>query len=119
MSDNELKQFNSNDILSTTEDMNQYIEKLVTSLRKDEEVYQQIKQLGLSVKEVKSNIGKLADYQEDFHTCKECPGFDECPKNPAHISKYLVKDGTVLSVKSEPCHKFIKKIKKCSYRIFF
>ena len=118
MSNNELKQFDSKDILSETVDMKQYIEQLVASLRQDKEVYEKIKNLGLTVKEVKSNIGKLADYQEDFNTCKECPGFDACPKSSSHISKYLVKDGTVISVKSEPCHKLIDKMKLDANYIF-
>ena len=80
MADNELKEFNSKDIISRKVDMKKLIEELVSSLKADKDVYESLKPLGLTNKEVRDNIGKLADYQEDFNVCKNCPGFNKCPK---------------------------------------
>lgn len=110
MADNEIKQFNSKDIFNDDSDMKSYIEELVNKLREDSEVYEKLKPLGLTNREVRDNIGKLADYQEDYHVCKNCPGFDKCPKAARHISMYVYKDGNYLNVRSEPCIKYLEKM---------
>ena len=110
MADNELKEFNSKDIIKRNVDMKKLIDELVAALRADKDVYDSLKPLGLTNKEVKDNIGKLADYQEDFNICKKCPGFDKCPKKDKHISTYVFKDGSYLTTRSEPCKKFIQEM---------
>ena len=110
MADNELKEFNSKDIISRKVDMKQLIEELVAALKTDKDVYESLKPLGLTNKEVRDNIGKLADYQEDFNICKKCPGFDKCPKKTPHISTYVYKDGSYLTTRSEPCKKLIEEM---------
>ena len=110
MADNELKEFNSKDILKRTVDMKKLIEELLAALKADRHVYESLKPLGLTNKEVRDNIGKLADYQEDFNICKNCPGFDKCPKKEKHISTYVFKDGNYLTTRSEPCKKFIEEM---------
>ena len=110
MANNELKEFSSKDILSKKFDMKKLIEELCESLRSDKDVYESLKPLGLTNKEVRDNIGKLADYQEDFNICKNCPGFDKCPKQTPHISTYVYKDGSYLTTRSEPCKKLIEEM---------
>lgn len=110
MANNELKEFNSNDIIDHKIDMKKYIEELCLALKSDSDVYESLKPLGLTNKDVRDNIGKLADYQEDFNVCKKCPGFDKCPKNIKHISMYVYKDGSYLTTRSEPCKKYMEKL---------
>ena len=110
MENNELKEFNSKDILKKTFDMKKYIEELLDFLKSDKDVYESLKPLGLTNKEVRDNIGKLADYQEDFNICKKCPGFDKCPKKDKHISMYVYKDGSYITTRSEPCKELIKEM---------
>ena len=110
MEDNELKEFNSKDILKRNVDMKKYIEELLTSLKEDKDVYESLKPLGLTNKEVRDNIGRLHDYQEDFNVCKACPGFDKCPKKTMHISMYVYKDGNYITTRSEPCKEYIKEL---------
>jgi len=110
MENNELKEFNSKDIISRKVDMKKLIEDLVNALKADKDVYESLKPLGLTNKEVRDNIGKLADYQEDFNVCKKCPGFDKCPKKTPHISTYVYKDGSYLTTRSEPCKKLIEEL---------
>jgi len=110
MENNELKEFNSKDILSKNVDMKKLIEELVNALKADKDVYESLKPLGLTNKEVRDNIGKLADYQEDFNICKKCPGFEKCPKNTPHISTYVYKDGSYLTTRSEPCKKLMEEM---------
>ena len=110
MENSGLKEFNSKDILSKNVDMKKLIEELVNALKADKDVYESLKPLGLTNKEVRDNIGKLADYQEDFNVCKNCPGFDKCPKKTPHISTYVYKDGSYLTTRSEPCKKLIEEM---------
>lgn len=110
MANNELKEFDSKDIIKRNVDMKKLIEELLTALKADKDVYDSLKPLGLTNKEVRDNIGKLADYQEDFNICKNCPGFDKCPKKEKHISTYVYKDGNYLTTRSEPCKKFIEEM---------
>ena len=59
MEENDIKAFDSKLVFSETEDMKKYINELLASLKADEDVYNIIKPLGLSVKEVRNNIGKM------------------------------------------------------------
>lgn len=117
----ELKKFDSKDIVSEDMNMDKYIESLVNKLREDKEVYESLKQFGFSMREVRSNIAKLADYQEDYNVCKKCPGIDKCPKTTPHISMYVFKDGNLITTRYEPCKKIIEETKflnKFIYRDF-
>lgn len=111
MANNELKEFDSGSIINETVDMKKYIEELLAKLRADTDVYEKIKPLGLTNREVRDNIGRLSDFQEDFNVCKNCPGFDKCPKAIPHISMYVYKDGSYITTKSEPCSKLLEQIK--------
>jgi len=110
MADNELKEFNSKDIIKRNVDMKKYIEELLEKLKADKDVYESLKPLGLTNKEVRDNIGKLSGYQEDFNICKNCPGFDKCKKQEKHISTYIYKDGNYITTRSEPCKEFLKEM---------
>ena len=110
MANNELKEFNSSEIIDTKIDMKKYIEELCAALKADQEVYESLKPLGLTNKDVRDNIGKLAEYKDDFNICKNCPGFNKCPKETPHISTYVFKDGTYLTTRNEPCKKLIEKM---------
>lgn len=110
MANNELKEFDSKSIMSESIDMKKYIDELLAALKADTEVYEKLKPLGLTNKEVRENIGKIADFQCDYNVCKNCPGYDKCPKNPQHISMYVYKDGNYITTRSEPCSKLIEQI---------
>ena len=110
MQNNDLKEFNPKDILDENVDMKKYIEKLLADLKADQDVYESLKPLHLTNKEVRDNVGKLHDYQEDFNTCKACPGFDKCPKKNKHISISVYKEGGYIETRSEPCEKLLKEI---------
>ena len=110
MQNNDLKEFNPKDILDENVDMKKYIEKLLADLKADQDVYESLKPLHLTNKEVRDNVGKLHDYQEDFNTCKACPGFDKCPKKNKHISISVYKEGGYIETRSEPCKKLLKEI---------
>lgn len=121
MPPSEMKEFNKTDIVAEEVDMKTYINKLVEALRNDAEVYGELKKLNLSVGEVRSNIAKLADYQQDYNTCKHCPGVDKCPKKTPHISIYVYKDGNYVTTRYEPCKKIMEQIRldnKYLYRDF-
>lgn len=121
MADNELKTFDQKDIIEKPLDMKKYIEELLTSLKNDNEVYNILKPLGLTNKEVRDNIGKLVDFQQDYNVCKNCKGFDKCPKANKHVSLYLFKEGSYITTKSEPCKKYIDELEfeaKYLYRDF-
>ena len=109
--DEKLKEFNTKEIIEEKVDMKKFIDQLVSNLKSDNDVYESLKPFNLTYKEVRENIGKLADYQDDFNTCKKCPGFDKCPKMPKHISTYVYKDGSYLTTRSEPCKKMIEEMK--------
>ena len=118
METNELKEFNSKDILKETVDMKSYINELVDSLRNDQEVYDSLKPLKLSLGDVRANIAKLTDYQEDFHYCKNCPGLDKCFKNTPHTVIKVSKEKNYISISHDPCQKLIDKMKVDSKYIF-
>ena len=110
MENNELKEFNSKEIIKRNYDMKKYIEELLEKLKADKDVYESLKPLRLTNKEVRENIGKIADYQADFNICKNCPGLDKCPKKTQHISMIVCKEGGFITTRSEPCKALIKEI---------
>lgn len=118
MENNELKEFDSKDILGEAVDMKSYINELVDALRNDQEVYDSLKPLKLSLGEVRANITKLVDYQEDFHYCKNCKGLDKCYKKTPHTVVKVNKEGNYISISHDPCQKLIDKMKVDSKYIF-
>lgn len=107
-----MKEFDQKDILSNeeTSEMKDYISKLVNELREDSEVYDHLKPLNLTVREVRENIAKLTDFKDDYNYCKKCPGLNECGKSTPHISMYVRKDGNFLQCEFEPCKKIMEKV---------
>ncbi len=91
-------------------DMKEYINQLVNDLRDDIEIYEQIKRLNLTNKEVRDNIAKLTEFKHDFHYCKACPGIEKCNKQIPHLKMLIIKDGNYVSSSFEPCDKIIEKI---------
>lgn len=97
--------------VASKDDMKSYIAKLVNDLRKDLEVYEQIKALNLTVGEVRDNIAKLTDFKDDYNYCKNCPGLDKCEKHIPHIKMSVKKEGNYLSTSYEPCGLIMEKIR--------
>ncbi|MCR5079404.1 MAG: hypothetical protein K6B65_05790 [Bacilli bacterium] len=74
------------------------------ALKNDPEVYSYIQnELGATIGEVKANLAVLLDYQEDYHYCKNCPGFDACEKAQPHYVMSLEKDGPFLKREFSAC----------------
>ena len=106
-----MKEFDAKDIVREEVDMRAYINKLLDEIRKDIEVYEQIKKLNLTIGEVRENIAKLTDYKDDYNYCKNCPGVEACDKKTPHISMYIEKQGNYLTTQYEPCKKIMEQIK--------
>lgn len=106
-----MKEFDAKDIVREEVDMRAYINKLLDEIRKDIEVYEQIKRLNLTIGEVRENIAKLTDYKDDYNYCKNCPGVEACDKKTPHISMYIEKQGNYLTTQYEPCKKIMEQIK--------
>ena len=107
----EVNSFSIKDIVNEEVDMKSYINKLVKELRDDIEVYELLRPLNLTMGEVRENIGKLTDYRMDYNYCKNCPGIEKCDKKTPHISMYVVKEGSFIAAKYEPCKKIMEQIK--------
>lgn len=95
-------------------DLQQSADELIASalegLRNDPLVYPKIRELGLTVKEVKANLSLLLSYQEDVHVCEKCPGLDSCPKSNEHLTFELGfgDSGELIRVISK-CKPYLKK----------
>lgn len=113
-----MKEFDTNEILGgEQDDMRDYIRQLVEELRKDDLVYEQLKPLKLTMKEVRENIAKLNDFREDFHYCYKCPGLENCNKRTPHIQMHVERDGAYIKTEYGPCTKIIEKIRHDSYYV--
>lgn len=97
--------------LGHSEDMKAYISKLVNELRNDIEVYEQIKQLSLTIGQVRDNIAKLTDFKDDYNYCKKCPGLDKCAKHIPHVKMAIKREGNYISTSYEPCKDIMDKIR--------
>ena len=109
MENNGLKTFNPKDIMSEEIDMKSQIDELFNLLRADTDVYELIKPLGLTNKQVRENIGKLNDLREDYNICKNCSGYEKCPKAQPHISMFVERDGNYITTSYQPCDKALEK----------
>ena len=70
-------------------------EEYLRQIKEDKATLAWIKSLGLSVRQVKDNLGKIISYMEDRKTCLNCPGLENCPKdNPGYdLDFYLAPSG--------------------------
>lgn len=66
-------------------ELDQLLNEVVEELRSDPVVAPTIKDMGLTVRQVKEGISILLDYRDDAHICASCPGFDRCPKGMPHL----------------------------------
>ncbi len=107
-----MDKFDSSELNSLYEgsDMSALIKKLVNELRDDIEVYELLKSLNLTVKEVRDNIAMLTEFKDDYNYCKNCPGIKECNKNISHIKMTLARNGSYISSSFTPCNKILEKI---------
>ncbi len=107
-----MEKFNSDELNALYEgsDMNTLIKKLVNELREDIEVYELLKSLNLTNKEVKDNIALLTEFKDDYNYCKNCPGIKECDKNIPHIKMNLSRNGAYITSSFTPCNKILDKI---------
>lgn len=113
-----MERLNPQSFVTNDVDMREYISQLVNELRNDMEIYERIKRLGLTNKEVRDNIARLTDFKNDFHYCKNCPGIDKCEKSIPHLQMVLIKDGTYLTSSYEPCDKIVEKIKLDNHYLY-
>lgn len=86
------------------------LEEAKDSLRSDEAVYAYIRdKLHLTNGQVEDNLAVLLDFQEDFHYCDSCPGFDKCDKNEPHYQMRLSYDGKMVVREFYACPKLKEK----------
>lgn len=86
------------------------LEEAKESLRSDEAVYAYIRdKLHLTNGQVEDNLAVLLDFQEDFHYCDSCPGFDKCDKNEPHYQMRLNYDGKMVVREFYACPKLKEK----------
>ncbi|MCR5491551.1 MAG: ATP-binding protein [Bacilli bacterium] len=79
------------------DDISDLQKQAIEGLKNDEPVYKVIHDdLKLSTGQVRESLATLLDYQEDFHYCENCPGFEACNKaNPHYEMSLAVNDGFV------------------------
>lgn len=106
-----MEKFKVESIVSEEVNMQKYINELVSAIRKDNDVYAEIKKLNLTVGEVRENAAKLTDYMNDFNYCKQCPGINQCDKKLPHTAIKIRKEGNFISTDVEPCAKILKQLK--------
>ncbi len=83
-------------------------EEAVESLRKNETVYETIKNLGLTKGQVKQFLGPLLDLKDDSSYCAHCPGLENCAKeNPQFVLK-LELDGDLLERHYDRCPRYLE-----------
>lgn len=114
METKDINNLNVSDILDKEVDMKTYINKLIKEIKDDLEVYEIIRSLGLTVGEVKDNIGRLTDYKDDYNYCKNCPGIDKCGKKIPHVQMAIKKVNSFIVADYQPCSKIIEQIKQDS-----
>lgn len=109
-----MEQFNKNEFkkefTDSKDDFSSYINELVKELKNDNDVYNSLESLKLTVKEVKNNIAKLIDYKEDFNFCKNCPGLKKCNKNNPLTQMSLRKEGSYINIDFTPCKEVVKQM---------
>lgn len=112
-----MEKFRAETIVSEEMDMQAYINELVDEIRKDKDVYNEIKKLNLTLGEVRENVAKLTDFMNDFNYCKYCPGINECNKKIPHTSIKIHKEGNFITSDTEPCSKILEQLKFDSHYI--
>ena len=87
--------------------------KAIEGLKNDPVVYETIsKKLGLTSKEVKSNLATLLTYQEDVAYCLSFPGLDKCNKSRPFYKMNLEKEGGLVVTTFSPCKEILKEEEK-------
>ena len=112
-----MEKFNIDNVVSEEVDMKKYIDELVKELRNDNDVYNEIKKLNLTVGEVRENVAKLSDFMDDYNYCKKCPGINECNKKIPHTAINIRKEGNFITSDVEPCKKIIEQLKFDSHYV--
>ena len=82
-------------------ELDEYAKKTMDDIRNDKEFYEIVKSLGdeknpLTQRVVKENIGKLGDWFEDYQVCKNCPGYENCPKATRTQLSYAFENGMLV-----------------------
>lgn len=81
----------------------------IEGLKNDPIVYDTISsKLGLTAKEVKTNLAILLTYQEDVNYCLNCPGLDKCKKNNPYLKMDLEKRDSLVVPSFSPCKEMSK-----------
>ncbi len=88
------------------DDLKDVINQAMEDLKNDPEVYEIIKKLGLTNKDVREHIGMLREFQKDYNVCKNCPGFENCPKEEEHYRISVSNDDGFLERRYSPCEKY-------------
>ena len=96
--------------LSLGDDIAELQKKAIDGLKADEPVYKVIHDdLQLSLGQVKESLATLLDYQEDFHYCENCPGFEACNKANPHYEMSLALNDGFVTRNFAPC-RVVKKL---------
>ncbi len=90
-------------------DLSSFIEQSFYDLKRDSEVYDQIKRLNVPDEMIKNQIAVFLEFQEDAHYCAKCPGVVKCAKERPHFQLRLSFDGKFLERAYAPCEKILKK----------
>lgn len=112
----DVKEFES---LYDGSNMENLINKLVKELKNDAEIYEILKPLNMTMREVRDNIAKLTEFKDDYHICKNCPGIDKCSKSIPHVKMNLSKDRGYVACSYEPCDKILDKIHLDNLYLFY
>ena len=102
-------------------ELDEYAKKTMDDIKSDKEFYEIVKALGdeknpLTQGVVKENIGKLGDWFEDYQVCKNCPGYENCPKATRTQLSYAFENGMLVK-QINFCDKEVKQIEydSCFY----
>lgn len=86
------------------DDISELQKQAVEGLKSDEAVYKVIHDdLKLSLGQVKDSLATLLDFQEDFHYCERCPGFEACNKANPHYEMSLANNDGFITRNFSPC----------------
>ncbi len=76
----------------------------LAEIKTDAATMGKIREMGLSIRQVKDNLGKLLDYKQDLSACRDCPGLDKCPKEkPGYVLDVFLSESGFLERTLTPC----------------
>jgi len=93
-----------------TDDLASLQADFIAKINDDAQFLAKLKALGLSSEAVRSNLGTLIDFQEDFDYCQQCPGLEKCAKATPHYEMGVTYDGKFLDRKYSPCHRVTERM---------